>query len=695
MKKTILSPTQQSVNTLWAYIFLCTDEQTSSNAVLSLQICIRNEPTALKVSTRQNSFDSSENNYEGGKGRRSTCSDIALLCDACPVRDFNSICSQLIDLKSDEERITFLSSYINRAMPVENDNYTIANHKLSTLKDADVQFIKQFLPKQAVTSKHALVCDVVFALFQMTEYNRINHHSHVFADDNEQKEQKKMSTTLNFAKKILPSEANNTSFVEQLRKKLNTTSRRRGSVSGLFSLGNSSTADETETDNSNNNTIRNESNQPDEIDLLKFVKETPLHAKHHNQEQTADVTKDYVIVPDVEVNKAMSPLLGKPQVSTISVTPKSNFKQPSTNQLLVPGSEPCLRLYSRRSTVANVPMRHSTFRTASVTPLAKFEQYPEQTPHRNSVSITTPQYQRMFSSNVSMLSSRRRSIFELVMCPPIGNQNTHSSNHLDIFDPSSQSVPKAAEDFPSVVEPDTKQLDYDEPLGGCSAKTTEGWLKIIGTRPQITKEQNEYLESLLVDGVPKQLRGKVWSWLVRREISLLSRKTENIPNVSPTEYEDLLSSLTPCNQQILMDLSRTFPNHSYFAQHFGAGQLSLFNILKAYSLIDPEVGYCQGISFVAGILLMHCASEYDAFTLLLQLMFGFGLRTVYLPSMDGLHRCLYQLTRLLDCQLPATFEHLTSADVVPMFFASPWFVTIFASQFPLGFTVRVFGMFNT
>ena len=53
---------------------------------------------------------------------------------------------------------------------------------------------------------------------------------------------------------------------------------------------------------------------------------------------------------------------------------------------------------------------------------------------------------------------------------------------------------------------------------------------------------------------------------------------------------------------------RTFPGHPYFSRALGAGQLSLFNLLKAYSLIDTEVGYCQGLSFVAGILLMHVST---------------------------------------------------------------------------------------
>ena len=59
---------------------------------------------------------------------------------------------------------------------------------------------------------------------------------------------------------------------------------------------------------------------------------------------------------------------------------------------------------------------------------------------------------------------------------------------------------------------------------------------------------------------------------------------------------------------LLLFTGRTFPGHPYFANPLGQGQLALFNLLKAYSLIDAEVGYCQGLSFVAGVLLMHVST---------------------------------------------------------------------------------------
>lgn len=56
---------------------------------------------------------------------------------------------------------------------------------------------------------------------------------------------------------------------------------------------------------------------------------------------------------------------------------------------------------------------------------------------------------------------------------------------------------------------------------------------------------------------------------------------------------------------------RTFPNHSYFMSPLGPGQLGLYNLLKAYSLLDEEVGYCQGLSFIAGVLLLHVCVSFE------------------------------------------------------------------------------------
>ena len=46
----------------------------------------------------------------------------------------------------------------------------------------------------------------------------------------------------------------------------------------------------------------------------------------------------------------------------------------------------------------------------------------------------------------------------------------------------------------------------------------------------------------------------------------------------------------------------------------------LFHVLAAYSVYNSEIGYCQGMSQIAALLLMYLNDEEDAFWGLSQLM---------------------------------------------------------------------------
>ncbi len=177
-------------------------------------------------------------------------------------------------------------------------------------------------------------------------------------------------------------------------------------------------------------------------------------------------------------------------------------------------------------------------------------------------------------------------------------------------------------------------------------------------------------------GVPKSRRGE--AWLLLSQQYRLRHRLPQRQQPPETPYQDLLKQLTAQQHAILVDLGlyltkvlivyatkshahqntvifliqhitevmfpffpgRTFPTHQYFSTQLGAGQLSLYNLLKAYSLLDTEVGYCQGISFVAGLLLLHM-SEEQAFDTLKFLMYDLGIRRQYCPDMISLQvRCV-------------------------------------------------------
>ncbi|XP_050302062.1 TBC1 domain family member 1 isoform X2 [Anthonomus grandis grandis] len=234
------------------------------------------------------------------------------------------------------------------------------------------------------------------------------------------------------------------------------------------------------------------------------------------------------------------------------------------------------------------------------------------------------------------------------------------------------------------------KLEYDE-MKPNQREVMEVWEMITNKQESHIKLNKPMLLQAIRQGVPRGKRGDVWQFLAEQHcIKSAPPDRTKYPNYN-IPYEQLLRQLTSHQHAILIDLGRTFPNHSYFSSPLGPGQLALFNLLKAYSLLDPEVGYCQGLSFVAGVLLLHM-EESKAFSLLRHLMFRRGMRNQYLPDMVGLQIKLYQLSRLLHDQIPDLYEHLDFHEVAPTLYAAPWMLTVFASQFPLGFVTRVFDL---
>ncbi|KAJ0033076.1 hypothetical protein NQD34_000183 [Periophthalmus magnuspinnatus] len=233
------------------------------------------------------------------------------------------------------------------------------------------------------------------------------------------------------------------------------------------------------------------------------------------------------------------------------------------------------------------------------------------------------------------------------------------------------------------------KLDYEE-ITPCLKDVTLVWEKMLGTPGRAkVKFDPEAIHAALTHGVPRQHRGEIWKFL--SEQFLLRQTVPSRPPANDIPYKELLKQLTSQQHAILIDLGRTFPTHPYFQAQLGAGQLSLYNLLKAYSLLDPEVGYCQGLSFIAGVLLLHMGEE-DAFNMLKFLMYDMGLRKQYRPDMIILQIQMYQLSRLLHDYHRDLYTHLEQQEIGPSLYATPWFLTIFASHFPLGFVARVFDM---
>lgn len=142
------------------------------------------------------------------------------------------------------------------------------------------------------------------------------------------------------------------------------------------------------------------------------------------------------------------------------------------------------------------------------------------------------------------------------------------------------------------------------------------------------------------------------------------------------------------------DLGRTLPLHCLFKDENSPGQRALSRVLHAYCARDPEVGYCQGMGFIASMLLLHM-DEPAAFGVLWQLMHGrhFLMRQLYQQGFPLLQKMLEILRGLLRRFLPRLHNHFCDLAIEPAFYASHWFLTLYAYQFPVPLVCRIWDLF--
>lgn len=178
-------------------------------------------------------------------------------------------------------------------------------------------------------------------------------------------------------------------------------------------------------------------------------------------------------------------------------------------------------------------------------------------------------------------------------------------------------------------------------------------------------------------GVPLNLRRDVW---------MKTSGMEQIKQKNPSLFIDLLRS--PHQEEIVeivkIDVPRTFPENIYFEVH----QNKLFNILVAYAHHNPAIGYCQGLNFIAGLILIVTKDEEDTFWLLKHLVENVA-SLYHTNSMYGLQRDIHVISELVRLREPLINEKVNELGIPWAVILTKWLICLFSEVLPVETVLRI------
>jgi hypothetical protein len=231
--------------------------------------------------------------------------------------------------------------------------------------------------------------------------------------------------------------------------------------------------------------------------------------------------------------------------------------------------------------------------------------------------------------------------------------------------------------------------------------SNRAWLHLVRT------ELGPALRSGTLSRVSRDRRGRVWKLCAR--VARVS--SMHGARAAPADYYTQLVAKSDAheseaNDDISRDLGRSMPDIAEIASP--EGQQRLRRCLSAYALHNPELGYCQGMNFMAAVLQLHVPHEDDAFWCLDALvqeripgglsrsLTGFKVSVLVLCDLAktllpdeylGTQCTCFStkaqiLTLLPDCYLDLEGLGIPVSDVLSMI-CPQWFISLFVNALPL------------
>ncbi|KAK1802606.1 hypothetical protein P4O66_004252 [Electrophorus voltai] len=206
------------------------------------------------------------------------------------------------------------------------------------------------------------------------------------------------------------------------------------------------------------------------------------------------------------------------------------------------------------------------------------------------------------------------------------------------------------------------------------------WSKLLHGKSQV--ERNVKVKRYIRKGVPNEHRASIWM--------AVSGSQEQMEK-NPGYYQSLLQAQhdPKLMEAIHTDLHRTFPDNVQFRKTADPClQKVLYNVLLAYGHHNKDVGYCQGMNFIAGYLIIITKDEEKSFWLM-EALLGRILPDYYTLAMLGLKTDQEVLGELVKAKVPTVWRAMVEHNVMWTLVVSRWFICLFIDILPVETVLRI------
>ncbi|EGD78515.1 hypothetical protein PTSG_09213 [Salpingoeca rosetta] len=185
-------------------------------------------------------------------------------------------------------------------------------------------------------------------------------------------------------------------------------------------------------------------------------------------------------------------------------------------------------------------------------------------------------------------------------------------------------------------------------------------------------------------GLPHSRRAQVWRLMIHYHTRRDKHRSYN-----PSDYE---ASITMFTKQIDLDLMRTFPHHRDFSRADSDAVQKLRRVLVTFAHRYPDVGYCQGLNMIAGLLLL-IVDEETAFWGLVAAVHHLQPKDYYTSSMLGVQVDQRVLRDLLRVRFKRIASHLERLNTDFSLAAFNFMLTIGIDAVPISTALRILDCF--